>query len=324
MFGYIYETGAAFTRRACHGAMQLATHAVERLPEVLKDNAITRFAGSVIGRMFVQIQTENAAECAGYFGTVSLAAPASSHIGRTISRVFIATTAPFWGRVAASGALAQVSYNYLMHGRLNTAIISIAQITALIMTFLASDAAIALGDSERRESYLADYEENIGNIAIEYGFGVLAAFMAMKLTHTTEVFWDPENIAQTYPFKTIQSMLFCSFLDQMNVMPSNPTAHTAAALLCGSLAYNLLDIANFSSAAIKGTLLNERLPNYQRANFQLLDERTIHQALSSAVEFASKNHQKLAQGRIGEISINSLKNKPKLEFGHLSEQDNRN
>src|SRR3972149_2144432 len=252
-----------------------------QLSAVVGQSRIAKIATSILGRKAVASIVENIAEYYGYYAGAIIAAP----VGKKIGGALVGSIAQYSSYpVVAYGALKAAHFTHSKSQSLSPLFRTIATIASLLMvTYL------GIAGSELYEQKGVTAGEVLGELLAFYGVGILSAFVAIKLCKSEEVLVDQTSIVRTYPFKTIQSMMFCALLEYAGLLPSNALINAIVNLALGSIAFNALDIKDLYKSGKKGELFNgmpERIRGFE--TLPQLVSSCSQTVLSRALSFTSR------------------------------------
>jgi len=214
---------------------------------------ILKIGTSVLGKKTVLSIRENVAEFIAYYVGAELAAPYGKKVGSQAG-AFVGT--------AATAGLALVAVNntasYLKQRTAHLSRPARHLISAAMLISIICCISDLTGES------FQEVGSRIGGLLGEtiayYGGGILAAFLAIKLTGSEEILWQHSSKIRTYPIKTIVSMAGVAVINERFPILQTRYVQPVTDLIIGSLIYNSLDLFEAYLKMREGRLLDGAFP----------------------------------------------------------------
>lgn len=237
---------------------------------------IWKIGTSVLGKKAMLSIRENVAEFVAYYAGAELAAPYGKRVGSKAG-AFAGATATAGLTIVTAHNVATYTQQYTTHlTRPIQHLISAAIITSIIC-------CISNLTGESSQEIGAHVGGVLGEAIAYYGGGILAAFLAIKLTGSEEIFWQHSSKTRTYPVKTIVSMAGTAAINIRFPILQTRYVQPLTDLIIGSLIYNSLDLAETCIKIKQGKLLDGTLPKKLPALGYLDAAQLINRSIDSIV-----------------------------------------
>lgn len=296
-----------FLAKSVKNGVSYTVESLKSLSSYTKDTVIPRvykIGTSIVGQKAIDGLKENTLEFAGWMIGSYAAMPIEGAVGekfgalgKTLGKT-LAVALSLFGSKAVAQILDTQSDRSTSANRRTLAFAKNFLVSWFVLHTFLFDPLSELGK---------DLGVNLGEYITSTGISMLCAYIAIKFAGSEEVLYGVP-VAETYGFKTMQSIWTGDVLNYLNLTPSTLGIKQITDLVIGSLSFNFLYLKELATKSIEGQLLNDAPKVGQVISVEELTQSSVTSLTRQAIDSGSTRLTKKFLSNLVKESLSNHEN----------------